>query len=183
MHDGQIVYAKSCGYADTATGMPIRPELRFDLASISKQFLAAAVLMLVDQGRLGLDDRIATWLGSDGPPGWNDITIRQALSHTAGLPGLPDDAFFNGIEARSDIFTMASPKKWSAGRPSGQNRLRRERGASGLGVQMQTPHSRTPMRLHIIAETVADNRRAVSTLQDQVQHSPATRAADTLGND
>lgn len=98
MHDGQIVYAKSYGYADTASLAPMRPELRFELASISKQFLATAVLMLVDQGRLGLDDKIATYLGNDGPPGWTDVTIRQVLSHTAGFESLPDDAFFNGID-------------------------------------------------------------------------------------
>ena len=60
MHDGQIVYAKAYGYADTVARAPARPELRFQLASISKQFLATAVLMLVDDGRLGLDDKIAT---------------------------------------------------------------------------------------------------------------------------
>lgn len=99
MHDGQIVYAKSYGYADAVARAPMRPELRFPLASISKQFVAAAVLMLVDQDRLRLDDKLAAYLGSDGPPGWNDITIRQVLSHTAGLPSLPDDAFFKDIDA------------------------------------------------------------------------------------
>jgi D-alanyl-D-alanine carboxypeptidase len=99
MHDGQIVYAKSYGYADTLAKLPLRPEQRFDLASISKQFVATSVLMLVEQGRLGLDDKIATYLGNDGPAGWRDITIRQVLSHTAGLPSLPDNAFFDGIEA------------------------------------------------------------------------------------
>lgn len=99
MHDGQIVYAKAYGYADTVARAPARPELRFQLASISKQFLATAVLMLVDDGRLGLDDKIATYLGNDGPPGWTDVTIRQVLSHTAGFEALPDDAFFNGIDA------------------------------------------------------------------------------------
>jgi D-alanyl-D-alanine carboxypeptidase len=99
MHDGQIVYAKSYGYADIVAPAPMRLELRFPLASISKQFVATAVLMLVDEGRLGLDDKLAAYLGSDGPPGWNDITLRQVLSHTAGLPPLPDQGFFDGIDA------------------------------------------------------------------------------------
>ena len=98
MHDGRIVYAKSYGYADTVVPAPMRPELRFPLASISKQFVAAAVLMLVDEGRLGLDDKLAAYLGSDGPAGWNDITLRQVLSHTAGLVPLPDEAFFKDID-------------------------------------------------------------------------------------
>ena len=111
MHDGQIVYAKSYGYADTASLAPMRPELRFELASISKQFLATAVLMLVEDGRLRLDDKIATYLGNDGPPGWTDVTIRQVLSHTAGFESLPDDAFFNGIDkpgATSEASMLAS---------------------------------------------------------------------------
>lgn len=128
MHDGQIVYAKSYGYADTAARAPMRPELRLQLASISKQFLATAVLMLVDDGRLGLDDKIATYLGDDGPPGWTDITIRQVLSHTAGFESLPDDAFFSGIDKpgattenamlasfRSDALLFAPGTSWACG--------------------------------------------------------------------
>lgn len=99
MHAGQIVYAKSYGYADAAAKVPMQPELRLDLGSISKQFVSVAVMMLVEEGRLGLDDRLATYLGDEGPAGWTDITLRQLLSHTAGLPSLPDDAFFNGIGA------------------------------------------------------------------------------------
>jgi CubicO group peptidase (beta-lactamase class C family) len=99
MHAGQIVYAKGYGYADPATRAPMRPELRFDLASISKQFLAEATMMLVEQGALGLDDKIATYLGADGPRGWTDITIRHLLSHTAGIDDLPDAGFFTSIDA------------------------------------------------------------------------------------
>ena len=99
VHAGQVVYAKSYGYANADAKLPMRPELRLDLGSISKQFVAVAVMMLVEEGRLGLDDSIATTLGDAGPPGWQDITIRQLLSHTAGLPSLPDDAFFNGLGA------------------------------------------------------------------------------------
>ena len=98
MHDGQVVYAKSYGYADTVKATPMRPETRMDLGSIFKQFVAAGVLMQVEAGQLSLDDKIAAYLGSDGPPGWSDITIRQVLSHTAGIVRDPDDAFFAGIE-------------------------------------------------------------------------------------
>jgi CubicO group peptidase (beta-lactamase class C family) len=57
---------------------------RFQIASISKQFTAAAILLLADRGRLSVDDAVPRWL--DGcPPGWNSMTIGHLLGHTAGL--------------------------------------------------------------------------------------------------
>ena len=57
---------------------------RFQLASVSKQFTAAAVLLLVERGRLGLHDPVGQWL--DGcPPAWRDITLHHLLAHTSGL--------------------------------------------------------------------------------------------------
>ena len=126
VHAGQVVYAKSYGYADADAKLPMRPELRLDLGSISKQFLSLAVMMLVEEGRIGLDDKITTYLGDAGPPGWKDITVRHLLSHTSGLPSLPDDAFFKGIGApgatteaamlasfRSDPLLFAPGTSWS----------------------------------------------------------------------
>ena len=58
---------------------------RFQLASVSKQFTAAAVLLLVDAGKLNLDDSIGRWIDRS-PDSWRDITIHHLLTHTAGLP-------------------------------------------------------------------------------------------------
>jgi CubicO group peptidase (beta-lactamase class C family) len=64
---------------------------RFQIASVSKQFTAAAILLLADRGVLSVDDVVRRWL--DGcPPGWNSMTVGHLLSHTAGLvhwAGLP----------------------------------------------------------------------------------------------
>jgi CubicO group peptidase (beta-lactamase class C family) len=60
------------------------PVTNFRLASVTKQFTAAAILLLVQEGRLGLDDRARRWLPSL-PESAADITIRQLLTHTAGL--------------------------------------------------------------------------------------------------
>ncbi|BCJ47066.1 hypothetical protein GCM10010168_34140 [Actinoplanes ianthinogenes] len=57
---------------------------RYQLASISKQFTAAAVLMLVEDGRVGLDDRLGRWFG-ECPQQWRDITVDQLLTHTSGI--------------------------------------------------------------------------------------------------
>jgi CubicO group peptidase (beta-lactamase class C family) len=60
------------------------PATRFQIASVSKQFTAAAVLLLAERGKLSLDDRIGQRL--DGcPPAWQDITLHQLLTHTSGL--------------------------------------------------------------------------------------------------
>jgi CubicO group peptidase (beta-lactamase class C family) len=64
---------------------------RFQIASVSKQFTAAAVLLLADRGLLSVDDPIRRWL-DDCPAAWNPITVHHLLSHSAGLvhwPGLP----------------------------------------------------------------------------------------------
>ena len=98
MHDGQLVYAKGYGYADLTARTPARPEQRVDIGSITKQFVAAAVLLLNEEGRIDLDEKISTYLGPEGPAQWGEITVRQVLSHTAGLAGLPDDDFFKHID-------------------------------------------------------------------------------------
>lgn len=59
------------------------PRTRFQIASVSKQFTAAAVLLLAQRGLLSLDDPIGRWVG--GPPSWQGITLHHLLSHTSGL--------------------------------------------------------------------------------------------------
>lgn len=66
-------------------GAPMRPETRFWISSMGKQFVSAAILTLRDEGRLSLDDPLSRWF-PDAPPDKSTITIRQLLSHTSGLP-------------------------------------------------------------------------------------------------
>lgn len=82
VHGGQIVYAKA--YGDQGPGMAAtNADAKYPIASISKQFTAAAILMLEDEGKLSLDDTVSKWI--PGITGGDRITIRQLLSHTAGL--------------------------------------------------------------------------------------------------
>ena len=60
------------------------PATRFQIASVSKQFTAAAVLLLAERGVLSLDDPISRRLG-DCPPAWRDITLHHLLTHSSGL--------------------------------------------------------------------------------------------------
>ena len=73
------------GLADAVAGIPCTAQTRFQICSISKQFAAAAVLLLAEAGRLALDDPVDRWLPG-GPPQWSGVTLHHLLSHTAGVP-------------------------------------------------------------------------------------------------
>jgi len=81
----QLRKMSTYGYASVEYSVPVQPATVFHLASISKVFTSVAVMVLVDSGKLNLDDRIGKYL--DGlPPKWQSISIRRLLSHTSGLP-------------------------------------------------------------------------------------------------
>jgi CubicO group peptidase (beta-lactamase class C family) len=82
--DGKLVKAAGYGLADVAEKTPVRPETVFRIASISKQFIATGILLLVEDGKLTLDDRLDKFL-EDAPPAWAPLTVRRLLSHTSGL--------------------------------------------------------------------------------------------------
>ncbi len=85
VEDGRIAYAKGYGTGNLETDSPVTPTSVFEIASITKPFTAAAVMMLVEEGKVHLDDRIGVYL-DDLPDAWRGITVRQLLTHTAGLP-------------------------------------------------------------------------------------------------
>jgi CubicO group peptidase (beta-lactamase class C family) len=86
--DGNIVKAQGYGLSNIELQVPVKPETIFQSGSVGKQFTATAVMMLVEEGRLALDDSIAKYF-KGAPAAWNDVTIRQLLSHTAGFTDYP----------------------------------------------------------------------------------------------
>ena len=80
--DSQIVYVKAYGDARLEPRTPATPEMRYSIGSISKQFTAAAILLLQEQGKLSLDDKVAKFLPNLTRA--KEVTIRQLLSHTSG---------------------------------------------------------------------------------------------------
>ncbi|MFL6281682.1 MAG: serine hydrolase domain-containing protein [Pyrinomonadaceae bacterium] len=80
--DGRVVYLKAYGDARVEPRVPATPEMRYSIGSISKQFTAAAILLLQEQGKLSLDDKVSKYVPDLTRAG--DITIRQLLSHTSG---------------------------------------------------------------------------------------------------
>lgn len=82
---GEVVWARAGGLADRTTRAPLTTETRFDIASISKQFTATAVLVLEREGSLSLDDPLSEHV--DGLPRWADeVTLEQLMHHTARVP-------------------------------------------------------------------------------------------------
>jgi CubicO group peptidase (beta-lactamase class C family) len=83
--DGSVVGDLAGGLADVEAGVPCTSGTRFQLCSVSKQFTAAAILLLVESGRLGLGEPVDRWL-PEAPPQWRQVTLHHVLSHTAGIP-------------------------------------------------------------------------------------------------
>jgi CubicO group peptidase (beta-lactamase class C family) len=84
LRDGQPIVRAGYGLADVETNTPATPETNYRLASVTKQFTAASILLLAEEGRLKLDDRVRTWLPSL-PEAAEMVMIRHLLTHTSGL--------------------------------------------------------------------------------------------------
>ena len=82
-----VIVSKGYGRANVEWNIPSTPDVRFKVASITKQFTAAAILLLEERGRLKIDDLVKTHL-PDAPASWDRITLFHLLTHTAGFPGL-----------------------------------------------------------------------------------------------
>lgn len=123
MHRDRLIYARGYGYADVENETLVQPDALFRIASVSKPITAVAILKLIEEGRLDLDDRVAPLLdhlapaeGATVDPRWNDITIRHLLNHTGGWDrGNPNGGFdplFRHSEAAAavDAPAPASPQ-------------------------------------------------------------------------
>jgi D-alanyl-D-alanine carboxypeptidase len=92
--NGRVLASRQLGLADVELRVPVTDSTVFEIGSISKQFVAAAVMLLVEQGRLGLDDPIHRHL-ADLPSDWMGVTIRQLLTHTSGIPDYEEIATYD----------------------------------------------------------------------------------------
>jgi len=89
-HD-KVFKAQGYGYANVEHAVPVTAETMFQSGSIGKQFTATLVMMLVEDGRVRLDDSIRDYL-ADAPEAWQPITIRSLLTHTSGIPDYTEGA-------------------------------------------------------------------------------------------
>jgi D-alanyl-D-alanine carboxypeptidase len=85
VQDGQTLVRKGYGMANLELGVPITPETVFEVGSVTKQFTAAAILMLQERGLLSVQDDITKYL-TDFPTQGKKVTIENLLTHTSGIP-------------------------------------------------------------------------------------------------
>src|ERR1700684_995949 len=85
VRDGEFVYNKGYGIASLELGVPLTPESVFYVASVSKQFTAASVVLAAEQGFLSLDDDVRKYV-PELPAYGQPITLREMLHHTSGFP-------------------------------------------------------------------------------------------------
>lgn len=90
LRSGKIELLKSYGLANVEHQVPVKPETVFQSGSIGKQFTAAAVMILVQDGKLSLDDPISKFF-PNAPAAWRKITVRHLLNHTSGLGDYPPE--------------------------------------------------------------------------------------------
>lgn len=110
VHHGRIIRKGGYGSANLELNVPVRTETVFEIGSVTKQFTAAAIMMLVQEHQIGLEDSLSKYL--DGvPPAWRGVTIRQLLTHSSGIqnyldvPNLENETFREGV-THDDIARM-----------------------------------------------------------------------------
>src|SRR6476646_6386642 len=99
--NGKVIFSKSYGMANLEWNVPNSSSTRFNIASMTKQFTAASILLLEDRGKLKTDDLVKKYL-PDAPASWDKITIYHLLTHTSGIsddaaryePGPPEKLLF-----------------------------------------------------------------------------------------
>ena len=82
---GRIIHVKTYGMANVELSVPVTDSTVFEIGSISKQFVSATVMLLVQENKIGLDDLIHQYL-ADLPSEWLGVTVRQLLTHMSGIP-------------------------------------------------------------------------------------------------
>lgn len=84
VREGHVILAKGYGLANVELNAPATADTVYHLASLTKQFTAAAIMLLVQDGKLGLDNKINRYL-ENAPANWQEVTVRQLLTHTSGI--------------------------------------------------------------------------------------------------
>ena len=103
LRKGKIVLLKSYGLANVEHRVPVKPETIFQSGSMGKQFTAAAVMLLVQENKLSLDDKISKYF-PDVPATWKDITIWNLLTHTSGLGDYPTEIDLKRDYTEDELF-------------------------------------------------------------------------------
>jgi len=115
---GKVVKTKAYGLANMELNVQATPNTVYQIQSITKSFVACGIMLLVEDGKLGLDDKITNYL-SGLPQAWSGVTVRQMLNHTSGIPSFVQD---QGSGAAIVAFAQKASSSeeiigWAAARP------------------------------------------------------------------
>src|SRR5258706_6986768 len=102
---GKIVQAEGFGLSNVELQVPVKPETIFQSGSVGKQFTATAVMMLVEEGKIALDDPLTKFF-PDAPATWKKVTVRQLLSHTGGFTDYPKTFDFRKDYTEDEILKI-----------------------------------------------------------------------------
>jgi len=106
LRDGKVLVRQSQGFADLEAGSAAAPDTNYRLASVSKQFTAMSIMLLVQDGVLSLDQPVHDWLPSL-PPATRSVTLRQLLSHRSGVVDYEDFVADDAPQVRdADVLTI-----------------------------------------------------------------------------
>ena len=118
-HDGKVVLCQGYGVANVEHGVRVTPQTVFQSGSIGKQFTAMAIMMLIEEQKLALEDPISKYL--DVPENWSAIRVRHLLTHTSGLGDYPESFSLQRDYTEDELLKMitaqplafAPGEKWS----------------------------------------------------------------------
>jgi CubicO group peptidase (beta-lactamase class C family) len=121
---GHILLAKGYGLSNVELNVPVKAETIFQSGSVGKQFVSAAIMMLVEEGKISLDDSVTKYF-PDAPATWKPILIKNLLSHTSGLSEYespdrtgPKGAFYLRLDFTEDELAKKieeMPIEWAPG--------------------------------------------------------------------
>ena len=122
-HNGKVVLAAGYGFANLEHGVRVTPQTVFQSGSVGKQFTAMAVMILIEEKKLDLDDPISKYL--DVPNAWSAITVRHLLTHTSGLGDYPEKFSLQQEHTEDDLLNMikARPLGFAPGEKWGYSNL------------------------------------------------------------
>ena len=117
---GKVIKAKGYGWADLENDVRVTPETVFKIGSVSKQFLATGIMLLVQDGKIGLDDPISKYFPGT-PDSWQGITVRNFLTHTSGV--IREGPAFDPLKVQPDSIVIKSAFEKPLEHPTGSKFL------------------------------------------------------------
>src|SRR5687767_6830207 len=112
---GKIIYEKGFGMANMEWSVPIQPDTKFRIGSVTKQFTATLVLQLVEEGKIKLDAKLSDYLPDYRKDTGGRITIHQLLNHTSGIPSYTGRPGFFAEVSRNPYSVTDFVKKFASG--------------------------------------------------------------------